>query len=186
MLKLSSPMADRRLALVGCHQSNYIARRKFLATLLGGAVAWPLAARAQQPGERMRRVGVLTGFAADDPAAQKRVLAFAQALAQLGWIDGRNVRIGNRSTGWHQGGTSHPAGSRGAPLTFCPREGAHECGERRTSYPPASAEWANFRTGKFGGCKLPRHRGGGPSTHIFVPGNGGKQRRERSNGLRWQ
>src|SRR5262245_35877529 len=41
----------------------------------------------------MRRIGVLMGFAADDPAAQRRVLAFAQALAQLGWTDGRNVRI---------------------------------------------------------------------------------------------
>jgi putative tryptophan/tyrosine transport system substrate-binding protein len=71
-------------------------RREFIA-LLGGGAAWPLVARAQQPGERMRRVGVLTGFAADDPAAQKRILAFAQALAQLGWIDGRNVRIDIRS-----------------------------------------------------------------------------------------
>src|SRR4029450_8085885 len=50
------------------------------------------AARAQQS-ERVRRIGVLMGFAADDPAAQRRVLAFAQALAQLGWTDGRNVRI---------------------------------------------------------------------------------------------
>jgi putative ABC transport system substrate-binding protein len=74
-----------------------IGRRKLLAALGGAAAAWPLAARAQQ-GERMRRIGVLTGFAADDPAAQKRVLAFAQALAQLGWIDGRNVRIDIRSS----------------------------------------------------------------------------------------
>jgi ABC-type uncharacterized transport system substrate-binding protein len=65
-------------------------RREFI-TLLGSAAAWPLAARAQQ--ERMRRIGVLVGFAADDPATQRRVLAFAQALAQLGWTDGRNVRI---------------------------------------------------------------------------------------------
>jgi putative ABC transport system substrate-binding protein len=63
-----------------------------LAALGGAAAAWPLAARAQQP-ERMRRIGVLVGFAVDDPVAQRRVLAFAQALAQLGWADGRNVRI---------------------------------------------------------------------------------------------
>ena len=69
----------------------FIGRREFI-TLLGGAAAWPLAAHAQQDG-RMRRIGVLVGFAADDPAAQRRVLAFAQALAQLGWTDGRNVRI---------------------------------------------------------------------------------------------
>jgi putative tryptophan/tyrosine transport system substrate-binding protein len=72
-------------------------RRQFITLLGGAAAAWPFAARAQQA-ERMRRVGVLTGFAADDPAAQKRILAFAQALAQLGWIDGRNVRIDIRSS----------------------------------------------------------------------------------------
>ena len=67
-------------------------RRRDFITLLGGAAAWPLAARAQQS-ERMRRIGVLMNFAADDPAGQARVLGFAQALAQLGWIDGRNARI---------------------------------------------------------------------------------------------
>src|SRR5262249_39644982 len=68
-------------------------RRREFITLLGGATAaWPLAATAQQP-DRMRRIGVLTPFASDDPAEQTRVLAFAQALAQSGWIEGRNVRI---------------------------------------------------------------------------------------------
>jgi len=67
-------------------------RRRDFITLLGGAAAWPLAARAQQD-ERVRRVGVLMPNAADDPNAQRRVLAFAQALAQSGWIDGRNARI---------------------------------------------------------------------------------------------
>ena len=72
-------------------------RRDFI-TLLGGAAAvWPLAARAQQP-ERMRRIGVLTGTAADDPEAQARQAAFVQGLAQLGWTDGRNVRIDARWT----------------------------------------------------------------------------------------
>jgi putative tryptophan/tyrosine transport system substrate-binding protein len=66
-------------------------RRQFL-TLLGGAAAWPLAARAQQ-GERVRRIGVLMPYAADDPQGQTRLLAFAQTLAQSGWIDGSNVRI---------------------------------------------------------------------------------------------
>jgi len=67
-------------------------RRAFIALLGGAAAAWPLAARAQQ-GERVRRIGVLTPFASDDPAEQTNVLAFEQALAQLGWIDGRNARI---------------------------------------------------------------------------------------------
>ena len=68
-----------------------IQRRDFIVTL-GGAAAWPLAARAQQA-ERMRRIGVLTSFMSDDPAEQTNVLAFAQTLEQSGWIDGRNVRI---------------------------------------------------------------------------------------------
>ena len=66
-------------------------RREFI-TLLGGAAAWPLAARAQQP-ERMRRIGVLEPLAVDDPEALARVTAFAQGLQQLGWTDGRNIRI---------------------------------------------------------------------------------------------
>ena len=57
--------------------------------------AWPLAARAQQ-GERMRRVGVLMASTADDPESQARIAAFVQALQQLGWTDGRNVRIDTR------------------------------------------------------------------------------------------
>jgi putative ABC transport system substrate-binding protein len=63
--------------------------------LLGGATAWPLAARAQQP-ERVRRVGVLTSLTANDPESPDRLLAFTQALQQLGWTDGRNMRIDTR------------------------------------------------------------------------------------------
>jgi putative ABC transport system substrate-binding protein len=70
-------------------------RREFITLVGGAAVAWPLAARAQQP-ERVRRIGVLMPFAADDPEAQARVAAFAQGLAQLGWIIGRNVWIDTR------------------------------------------------------------------------------------------
>ena len=69
-----------------------IGRRELLVAFGGAAAARPLAARAQQS-EPMRRVGVLTPFASDDPAEQTNVLAFEQALAQLGWIDGRNARI---------------------------------------------------------------------------------------------
>ena len=70
-------------------------RRREFITLLGGAAAWPLAANAQQP-ERMRRIGVLIATAADDPEGQARNAAFLQGLAQLGWTDGRNVRIDTR------------------------------------------------------------------------------------------
>src|SRR5262249_19016607 len=67
-------------------------RREFIALFGSAAAAWPLAARAQQP-DSMRRIGVLALFASDEPAEQTNVLAFAQALAQSGWIDGRNARI---------------------------------------------------------------------------------------------
>jgi len=67
-------------------------RRQFIALLGGGAAAWPLAARAQQ-GERVRRIGVLVSIAPDDPEAQARVAAFIHELQQLGWADGRNLRI---------------------------------------------------------------------------------------------
>ena len=69
-------------------------RREFIS-LIGGAVAWPLAARAQQ-GERMRRIGVLLNSAPDDPDAQARLAALRQGLQQLGWIEGRNLQIDAR------------------------------------------------------------------------------------------
>jgi ABC-type uncharacterized transport system substrate-binding protein len=72
-----------------------VKRREFI-TLLGGATAWALAARAQQ-GERMRRIGVLAGGAiATDADTQERNAAFVQTLEQLGWTDGRNVQIDYR------------------------------------------------------------------------------------------
>jgi putative ABC transport system substrate-binding protein len=70
-------------------------RREFIA-LIGGAAAWPLAAPAQQPG-RMRRIGVLMGFGENDPGAKSGLSAFTQALAELGWTDGRNLRMEVRS-----------------------------------------------------------------------------------------
>jgi putative ABC transport system substrate-binding protein len=67
-------------------------RRDFITLLGGAAAAWPLAARAQQP-ERMRRIGVLLSGVADNPGVQVRLAAFEQGLQQLGWIEGRNLRI---------------------------------------------------------------------------------------------
>ena len=75
-------------------------RREFITLVGGGAVAWPLAARAQQ-GERMRRIGVLLPASADDLRFQTLVGAFLQGLALLGWSIGRNVRIDQR---WWAGG----------------------------------------------------------------------------------
>src|SRR5262249_30770013 len=72
-------------------------RRKFITLLGGAAASWPLAARAQQ-GDRMRRVGVLMGVA-DDAEGQARVKGLQQGLQELGWIEGRNIRINYRWTG---------------------------------------------------------------------------------------
>jgi putative ABC transport system substrate-binding protein len=74
-------------------------RREFISLLGGAAVAWPLAARAQQP-QQMRRIGVLMNVAADDPEAPARVGVLSQGLAELGWTIGRNVRIDYR---WYAG-----------------------------------------------------------------------------------
>src|SRR6516165_6081243 len=71
--------------------SIYLRRREFIAAL-GGAAAWPLAARAQQA-ERMRHIGVLISGEENDPLPKTMISAFTQALAGLGWTDGRNVRI---------------------------------------------------------------------------------------------
>jgi putative ABC transport system substrate-binding protein len=69
-------------------------RREFI-TLLGGAAAWPLAARAQQ-GERVRRIGALMLPAADDPEGKARAAAFEQSLGKLGWAIGHNLQIDYR------------------------------------------------------------------------------------------
>jgi putative ABC transport system substrate-binding protein len=73
-------------------------RRRDFITALGGmaAAAWPIAVRAQQQSERVRRIGVLVPFGENHPVAQARVAAFLQGLQQLGWIEGRNVRIDYR------------------------------------------------------------------------------------------
>ena len=75
-------------------------RREFMTLLGGAAVAWPLTARAQQT-ERLRRIGVLQGLAANDQEWQARLAAFRQALAELGWVEGRNITIEFRHADGH-------------------------------------------------------------------------------------
>ena len=77
--------------------SILLRRREFIAGL-GGAAAWPLAARAQQ-GDRVRRIGVLLVGDENGPLSKSNVSAFTQALADLGWNDGRNVRMDLRWNG---------------------------------------------------------------------------------------
>src|SRR5579859_700881 len=74
-------------------------QRRDLIAGLGGAAAWPLVARAQQP-DLVRRIGVLMSIDENDPEGKLRVAAFAHALAELGWTDSRNVRMDLR---WGRG-----------------------------------------------------------------------------------
>jgi putative ABC transport system substrate-binding protein len=77
-------------------------RREFISLLGGAAVAWPLAAQAQQGGG-MRRISVLMGYAEADPAAQAQVAALRQELQKLGWDEERNIRIDVRFPGTDAG-----------------------------------------------------------------------------------
>ena len=73
-------------------------RRDFITLLGGAAAAWPLAARARQP-DRVRRIGVLAGSAEGDTEGQARVAALRQGLQELGWMEGRSIKIDDRWAG---------------------------------------------------------------------------------------
>ena len=91
-------------------------RREFIRLLGGASVAWPLTARAQQ-GDRVRRIGVLSPLAADHPESQARMAAFLKELQQLGWSDGRNMRIDYRS-----GTSAEPMRRHAAELIALPAD----------------------------------------------------------------
>jgi hypothetical protein len=82
-------------------REEHVRRRDFIKAIAGSAAARPLAARAQRS-DRVRRIGVLMNLAADDPESAARNAAFLQSLQQLGWTDGRNVRIDYRWGGGDQ------------------------------------------------------------------------------------
>ena len=105
-------------------------RREFITALGGAAAAWPLAASAQQP-NRMRRIGVLTPFAANDAESQARLTAFAQGLHHWGWIVGQNIRIEYR---WGDGKAdtmpnTRLNSSRSRPMSYWPLPAppSHHC-----------------------------------------------------------
>jgi putative tryptophan/tyrosine transport system substrate-binding protein len=79
-------------------QFSQLKRREFITVLGGATAAWPVAARAQQAADQMRRIGVLAYWAADDVEGHGRLAAFTQALAQSGWSEGRNLHIDARAT----------------------------------------------------------------------------------------
>src|SRR5262245_22776201 len=98
-----SPAVSRSAMLCSEAREVLVVNRRSFITLLGGATAWPLAARAQQA-ERMRRIGVLMHAVADDPEMQARMAAFHQGLQEAGWVVGYNVRVDAR---WSGGDTAH-------------------------------------------------------------------------------
>src|SRR5262249_36859716 len=107
LLRWTAPTCYTSSVILGLGVSP-MRRREFIALLGSGVAAWPLAASAQQP-ERMRRIGVLTPFAADDPEAKARVEAFVHARQQLGWSEGRNLQIDIRWGGGDAERTRHYA-----------------------------------------------------------------------------
>jgi putative tryptophan/tyrosine transport system substrate-binding protein len=82
----------------GVFSGGHMQRRAFITLLGGAAVAWPLTAHAQQA-ERGRRIGVFFSLTEDDPESVARRAAFEQALKELGWTSGGNVRIDYRWAG---------------------------------------------------------------------------------------
>jgi putative ABC transport system substrate-binding protein len=91
-------------------------KRAFIALLGGAAAAWPLAASARQ-GERVRRIGVLVGTAADDAIGLARIAAFLQGLGQLDWMVGRNVRMDVR---WAAADADHARGYAAELVALAP------------------------------------------------------------------
>src|SRR6516164_10570566 len=91
-------------------------RRDFIKGIVGSATAWPLMARAQ-PGEHMRRIGVLMDRGADDPEARAFVGALSQGLGELGWIIGRNAQIDYR---WYEGNPEAARAYAAELLTLTP------------------------------------------------------------------
>ena len=92
----SSAAVAPSIGLLGRHRA--VRRREFI-TMLGGAAAWPIAARAQQP-DQVPAIGMLIGYAEDNPETQARLAGFREGLGRLGWIEGRNVRIDYRFATW--------------------------------------------------------------------------------------
>ena len=91
-------MTTQHLSPLTMLLSRHTRRREFLTLVVGAAAAWPLAARAQQPSDKLRRVGILMPFPASDPDVQARVRAFKQELHRLGWLEGSKIEFDERWT----------------------------------------------------------------------------------------
>jgi putative tryptophan/tyrosine transport system substrate-binding protein len=138
-------------------------RREFITLLGGAAVAWPLAARAQQT-EQTRRIGVLIGIGQDDLGGQARYAAFLQALQQLGWSEGRNMRIETR---WAAGDANRLRKHADELVALAPdvilTVGSVSVGQRSSAYPVPYALETDWPVGE-GGLEPPHQES---SRHPF-------------------
>jgi hypothetical protein len=107
-----------------------VKRREFITLLGGAAVAWPLAARAQQA-DRVRRIGVLMSMVESDPRGLEYITAFAQGLAELGWAVGRNVRI-------------NTAGAQAISIVFADTPQSWSRSRRTSFWLRQGQSWARF------------------------------------------
>ena len=131
------------------HMAIHIRRRKFIVTL-GSAVAWPIAARAQQPG-RIRKVAMLMIFPEADPTAQPRVAVFRRTLHELGWKEEENLQIVYR---WNAGDAQHVNVLAAELAKLQPVCAPTARGKTGSAAAPA-ARCKNLRRGSFIGVLLP-------------------------------
>ena len=151
-------------------------RRRQLMALLGSAAAWPLAARAQQP-ERMRRIGVLMGFAENDEVWQSYLAAFKRALQELGWTEGRNLRLYYRWPGENTERTRMAAEELVAlapDLLFVTTNPALPAVMQATRQIPIVFTWVSDSVGSGFVASLARPGGNVTGFHNFEPSMGGK------------
>src|SRR6266702_1104926 len=151
-------------------------RREFITLLGGAAAAWPTAARAQQA-DRMRRVGVLMGFAENDEVWQDYLAAFKERLQDLGWTDGRNVRIDYRFTGESTERIRIAAAELvaiGPDVIFVSTNPAVSALMQSTRTIPIVFTWVSDSVGSGFVASLARPGGNITGFHNFEPALGGK------------
>jgi putative ABC transport system substrate-binding protein len=151
-------------------------RRDFVALLGGASAAWPMAARAQQQ-ERMRRVGVLMGFAENDEVWQSYLASFKQRLQDLGWTEGRNLRIYYRFAGDNTERTRTAAEELVAlapDLIFVSTNPALSAVMQATRNIPIVFTWVSDSVGSGFVASLARPGGNVTGFHNFEPSVGGK------------
>jgi len=151
-------------------------RRRNFITLLAAPMAWPLAAHAQQQ-ERMRRIGVLMGFAESDEVWQSYLASFKRALQELGWTEGRNLRIYYRWAGESAEHTRMAADelvALGPDLLFVTTNPALSAVMQATRQIPIVFTWVSDSVGSGFVASLARPGGNVTGFHNFEPSMGGK------------